>query len=338
MNENCCCHVFKAAPTMFKVSSRLNLADYLGIIQVRLGIARDSYQVKPGLYAVGNPGNDSEVLVSANYKLSFDYLRRELKGRDLWILVLDTNGVNVWCSAGKGVFSSSAILDLIKQTKLPGLVNHRRLILPQLSAPGVCAHEVKRKTGFSVIYGPVRAFDLPRFLDNDLKADEKMRRVGFTLGQRLAVVPVELKIAGKYLVLFLALTALLLVIKGQLNPANLLAKALPVSGAFLCGSVLVPIVLPWIPFRSFVLKGWLLGFCWAIACALLFGFTFWNWLAGLLFLPVLTAVLALNYTGCSTFTSQNGVNREIKLFARPLGLAALAGFIFFVTGQIVHFF
>ena len=48
------------------------------------------YSVAPGLYAVGAPDRESDVLVTANYKLSFDTLRRELKGFNAWVLVLDT--------------------------------------------------------------------------------------------------------------------------------------------------------------------------------------------------------------------------------------------------------
>ena len=57
------------------VSTRLEMADRLGAWKARWGIGRMQYRVAPGLYAVGNPTPDSPVLVSANYKLSFDRLR-----------------------------------------------------------------------------------------------------------------------------------------------------------------------------------------------------------------------------------------------------------------------
>jgi len=53
------------------------------------------YTVDPGLYALGKPNEMSPVLVTANYKLSFDCLRKAVPGLDLWILVLDTKGINV---------------------------------------------------------------------------------------------------------------------------------------------------------------------------------------------------------------------------------------------------
>ena len=74
------------------------------------------YKVDPGLYAVGRPTVESPVLVSANYKLSFDRLRSQLTGLDAWMLVLDTHGVNVWCSAGKGTFGTDEIVGASGQT------------------------------------------------------------------------------------------------------------------------------------------------------------------------------------------------------------------------------
>ena len=71
------------------------MADRTGTWKVRLGVGRMRYQISPGLYAVGKPTDDSPVLVSANYKMSFDRLRSQLVSLNAWILVLDTKGINV---------------------------------------------------------------------------------------------------------------------------------------------------------------------------------------------------------------------------------------------------
>ena len=84
-----------------QVSTRWDQADILGSFKARWGWGRMRYAVEPGLYAVGRPTAASPVLVSANYKMSFDRLRKTLSGLDLWILVIDTKGINVWCAAGK---------------------------------------------------------------------------------------------------------------------------------------------------------------------------------------------------------------------------------------------
>ena len=94
------------AGTVYRVSADWSRADTWGMIKSRLGAFRMSYSVPAGLYAVGEPTKDSDVFVTANYKLTFDILRRELKGLNAWILVLDTKSINVWCAAGKVTFGT----------------------------------------------------------------------------------------------------------------------------------------------------------------------------------------------------------------------------------------
>ena len=86
------------------VSTELNSSDFLGAVMVRWGINRDNYRVNPGLYAVGTPGPESDVFVTANYKLSFDALRKNLAGLNGWILVLDTKGCKCLVCCRKGDF------------------------------------------------------------------------------------------------------------------------------------------------------------------------------------------------------------------------------------------
>ena len=119
-----------------KVPTKLCRADRLGAFKARWGVGRMKYTIEPGLYAVGNPNPDSIVLVTANYKLSFDTLRKELGSLNAWIMVLDTKGINVWCSAGKGTFGTDEIVRRVQETRLGEVVAHRKLIVPQLGAPG----------------------------------------------------------------------------------------------------------------------------------------------------------------------------------------------------------
>ena len=130
------------------ISPALGPADRFGAWKARWGIGRMSYLVPPGLYAVGSPTPDDPVLVTANYKMSYDLVRSELAGRNVWLLVLETNGINVWCAAGKGTFGTGELVARIEASRLAQVVGHRRLILPLLGAPGVSAHEVRSRTGF----------------------------------------------------------------------------------------------------------------------------------------------------------------------------------------------
>ncbi|MEW6490326.1 MAG: mercury methylation corrinoid protein HgcA, partial [Thermodesulfobacteriota bacterium] len=180
-----------------RVRTHLDRADVVGRWQMRWSIGRNRYRLAPGLYAVGTPGPDSPVLVTANYKMTFDALRRDAAGLDAWILVLETHGINVWCAAGKGTFGTAEIVGRVLATCLARVVTHRRLILPQLGAPGVSAKDVRKGCGFSVVYGPVRSADLKVFLAAGMTATPSMRAVTFTAVERLVLTPVELVMALK---------------------------------------------------------------------------------------------------------------------------------------------
>ncbi|MCP4625004.1 MAG: hypothetical protein GY850_15975, partial [bacterium] len=149
-----------------KLKNRLGFSDLSGTVQARLGIFRDQYKVAPGLYCLGEPGPESPVLITANYKLSFDTLRSRAGRLTAWLLVLDTRGVNVWCAAGKKTFSTDEIIRQVRRVGLEKVVKHRQLIVPQLGAPGVSAQKVREGCGFKGACGPVRAEDLGYCLEN----------------------------------------------------------------------------------------------------------------------------------------------------------------------------
>ena len=69
--------------------------------------------------------------------------------------------------------------------------------MPQLGASGVDAQKVRKISGFEVVWGPVRAVDIPGFLENSCRPDDAMRRVTFNMAERLALSPVELSLALK---------------------------------------------------------------------------------------------------------------------------------------------
>ena len=160
-----------------------------------------NFMVPPGLYAIGNPAAADPVVVTANYKMSYDIVRRALAGRNVWLLVLETFGINVWCAAGKGTFGTDELVKRVETVGLAEVVNHRRLLLPILGAPGVAAHEVQKRTGFTVRYATIRAADMPAYLDNGMVTTPEMQELTFTLRERLVLIPVELVLALKSIAL-----------------------------------------------------------------------------------------------------------------------------------------
>jgi hypothetical protein len=322
-----------------RVATALASADFIGAAAVRGGIGRHRCTIAPGLYAVGAASADSPVLVTANYKLTFDTLRRELAGVDVWLLVLDTRGVNVWCAAGKNLFSHDELALRVQRTGLERVVRHRRLILPQLAATGVSARQVKKKCGFEVVWGPVRARDIQDFLRNGMKAETAMRRVTFTFGERLVLVPVELSFLPKPTAVILAALFLMSGIGGGIFSfdaawARGLTAAAAYAAGVLAGAVATPALLPWIPGRAFALKGALTGT--AVGGLLIFLLRTGLHAAELTALLVLTAAVssyvAMNFTGSTPFTSPSGVEKEMRR-ALPLQAAALLAFVLAWVGS-----
>jgi hypothetical protein len=296
-------------PHVQPATSTITLANRWDHFLARWAVNRSGHRVEPGLYALGNPTADSPVFVTANYTLSFDALRSALAGIDGYIMILNTYGINVWCAAGKGTFGTDEVVHRLEATRLHDIVSHRLLILPQLGAAGVAAHEVKKRSGFKVEYGPVRAADLPEYLRTG-QATPEMRQVRFDLGDRLALIPVELV----HVLLPMLIAAVVVFFTG-----GLLASGAVVT-AILAGVVLFPILLPWLPTCDFSSKGFILGgvaaLPFAVAAFLRNPDAAWWLRAGraltlLLPLPPVTAYLALNFTGSTTFTSRSGVRREI---------------------------
>ncbi len=328
--------------TIRQVSSRLNTIDYLGAVMVRWGINRNNFRIAPGLYYVGNPDASSDVFVTANYKLSFDHLRKNLAGIDGWILILDTKGVNVWCAAGKGTFSTDELINRLRLDSIENLVNHRRLILPQLGATGVAAHKVKEATGFNVHYGPVRASDIRKYIGNKYRADREMRKVRFGLTDRIKLIPNDF-MYGKYYLLWAFV--ILYMISG-ITPEGISFRDFPGTGgpallnvflAYTGGIVVTPLLLPYIPGRYFSLKGFFTGTVIFLLCLItslseknLLIILSWFFLFG-----AFSSFTAMNFTGSSTYTSLSGVKKEMKLFMPVQISFALAGIILQIIGKVI---
>jgi len=267
---------------------------------------RSPHRVEPGLYCIRGAGPDAPVLVTANYTLTFDIVRRDLGGRDCWILVLDTDGMNVACGVKTGRFGTDALVTTVEKTRLQEVVRHRTMILPQLEAHGMNGEEVQRHTGFNILSGPLRSADLPSYLDRGNRATPEMRAVRFSLRDRLLLSVAEM---ARSLLLYPVFAFGALIMAG-LGPDGVSlerawADVWPLFalglGSICAGSLLVPAALPLVPFRAFWVKGWLMGA--ALTAALLhgaglargmdplFGTACW------LFFPAASAALGLRFAG-----------------------------------------
>ena len=327
-----------------QISTSLKWRDHWGTIKARWGVGRMYYAVDPGLYALGNPDENSPVLASANYKMSFDRLRESLRDRDAWILVLDTKGINVWCAAGKGTFGTTELVERIINSGISQIVSHRNIILPQLAGPGVAAHLVRKYSGFKVSYGPVRAHDLPAYLDAGCRATPEMRIQTFTLMERTVLIPVELVEALKAAVFIIPIAFLL---GGLGGPGGYWDNALnygasttaAIMSAILAGTILTPILLPFLPGRAFAIKGLWLGLLTALILVLIRRSDMTilpgqlESVAWFFLVTSITMYLAMNFTGASMYTSLSGVKKEMR-WALPVEICAgIAGIVLWLGSR-----
>ncbi len=327
-----------------KISPDWVLADYIGLIKCRVSNSfRMKYRVEPALYSLGEPDEDSDIFVSANYKLSFDILRRALKGLNAWILVIDTKGINVWCAAAKGTFGAEELFNRINKVRLTDVVNHRRIIVPQLGAVGINSNIVLKQTGFKVCFGPVYAKDIKGYLRAGRKKTYEMMKVHFSIADRLILTPIEIIPSIKKFLIF----AVVILLFFGLQPSGILFKNAWVFGwpflllgieSIMAGIFVTPILLPFVPFRSFAVKGWIVGI-------LLVIFTIFSlnileqkniliFMAEIIFFPMASSYLALQFTGSTTFTNISGVKKELKI-ALPIYLvSALISIVLLVIYKI----
>jgi len=326
--SSCCCGT---APTPASVTLTISFQERFDDLLCRFSNRkRMNHRVTPGLYALGKPSPESPVLVTANYRMSFNQLRLSMTGWNAWILVLDTKGINVWCAAGKGTFGTQELIKRISDVKLASVVSHRRVIVPQLGASGVSAYQVTKETGFGVSYGPVRAADVPAYLSNNNTATADMRRVNFNLLDRQVLVPMETIPALKKLAIFLIVAA---VFFGATRTGILYQNALNgifpliIGGltAVLTGSILVPALLPLLPGKSFAIKGFVAGLAGLAGILGIKPVLDGNFLLiGLctVAIPAWSSYLAIIFTGCTTYTSPSGVKAELKI-ALPIYIGAV---------------
>jgi len=157
-----------------------------------------------------------------------------------------------------------------------------------------------------------------------------MRKVDFPIWERMKLIPVEITY-GKYLMILIP--AIFFILAGLNLHGYSVDRAWEHGGravinllaAYVSGCVLAPILLPWIPFKRFSVKGLLIG--WLMATMLLFfhflGDNIFEIVSWFLIMGSISSFMAMNFTGSSTFTSLSGVQKEMKL-SLPLQIGAAA--------------
>jgi hypothetical protein len=327
---------FHFPPRFTRVRSQWTFDDHLGAWRCRWGRFRERYAVPPGLYALSRPNATSPVFVTTSYKLTFDILRRDLDDTDCWIVVLDTGGRDVASAVAGGLLSSEELVARIEITRISEVVEHRVLVLPQLSARAVSAELVLKQTGFVVHFGPVRSADLLPYLAAGLQAAPRMLALRFALRDRLALLPMELGRSLKRSAWFVFAA----LIYAGLGPGGISLDRVATgvwpllalgAGSLFAGSVLGP-VFTFTAVRAFFARGWLTGA--AVTAALLHGARLASgmdpFLIGgcYLFFPAASAFLSMSFAGSTPFPNEPVGGKPARAASMALAILGAVAFSF----------
>jgi len=140
---------------------------------------------KTELIKIGKPDRNSPVLLTGNYHLTVLKVKRALKGQNVFLLVANSRGINVWCAAAGGHFTHHDVISALKLSGIENLVDHRAIILPQLAACGIEAKVIDQRTSWKVKWGPVYIENFPAYLKNGQKKTASMSVVRFPLRERI---------------------------------------------------------------------------------------------------------------------------------------------------------
>jgi len=163
-----------------------SLASYLRDTVLRLF----PHRAPTGLVRIGDPDRSSPVLLTGNFTLTVRRLRDALDGLDAWLLVANSNGINVWCAAGGGHLTHHDVIAVLRTSGIADLVDHRDLVLPQLAATGVERRPIEAATGWRTHWGPARLEDLPAVLARGGSVHGHERRMRFPLWERLEMASI----------------------------------------------------------------------------------------------------------------------------------------------------
>ena len=143
-------------------------AEILSLLTLRQNIYTDPQkpiQVKPGVYAVGEAGTSSPVLVTTNFSLTYYNVAGDVEASRVpcWIVVVDTEGTSVLTAFASDKLNADKVTAMLKDPAgVASKVSHKRVVLPGLVA--AMSAKLKDASGWDVLVGPRESSGIPKFL------------------------------------------------------------------------------------------------------------------------------------------------------------------------------
>jgi ubiquinone/menaquinone biosynthesis C-methylase UbiE len=331
---------YRPRPRKFKgLSSQMNIYRCMLTGQV------DHVPIEPGIYQSGNPDENSPIIVTANYLYTYIKFMRAVKEKDMWVLCVDSRGINVWCAARGNNFGNKQLIEAVNASGIAKITNKKTLILPQLSAGGIAAPLLKSEDPtfpFNILYGPVWAKDLPQFLEErPARKPDKMKLAKFSGSHRVRAGITHTTFLFRKI--FLWPSILLLLILSGFVVFNLLSlSSLWTVGEIwlwiILTNIIITLLFPLTKFtRKFIIKGIFFG---ALIIALFSGIiwllngSLYYILLNLFFYFWIAFFSTMSFSGYTMATSPQEIQDEYPVFSKLNKILFLIGIITKVIGFI----
>ena len=118
-----------------------------------------------GIYEIGGPNENSPVLITSNFSLTYFIVSGEIEGSRVpsWLLVKDTEGLSVMTAWAAGKFGADVIAPFVKKCGIAEKVKHRKVIIPGYAA--VISGELEEElSDWKIAIGPREAGHIPAYL------------------------------------------------------------------------------------------------------------------------------------------------------------------------------
>jgi acetyl-CoA decarbonylase/synthase complex subunit gamma len=162
-----------AATFIAKYGGIVVLSDFAGenlfpLLLQRLNIFTDPQRpmtVTEGIYEINNPNENSPVLVTTNFALTYFIVSGEIEGSRVpsWLLIKDSEGLSVMTAWAAGKFAGDDVGVFVKKSGIADKVKNQELIIPGYAA-SIAGDVEEELPGWKVTVGPREAAHIPGFL------------------------------------------------------------------------------------------------------------------------------------------------------------------------------
>lgn len=118
-----------------------------------------------GIYEIGGPDENSPVLITSNFSLTYFIVSGEIETSKIpsYLLIKDTEGLSVMTSWAAGKFVADAIAPFVKKCGIGDMVNHHKLVIPGYAAAESGGLE-EELPGWEILVGPREGAQIPAYL------------------------------------------------------------------------------------------------------------------------------------------------------------------------------